>query len=951
MPYSTPSPSKLTSANPPSYDESERLGRAPTISKQPHGCQCKLTSKEAYGKTVHTLSDNVPEWALFEAVQPLFASNLPWKLQRSNGTLSAFDIQTLNSRNTLDFFKYEMKRLPDSAPGKKLSCEVYGNCLETLTDLLDLLEHLVQDHILAAPYIKELNSIVVVKPHDPSPLAPPELCETVSGNYTSCAETGSSKFDEPPAGSDSLKDTQGFTKLRALAKFVDIALEDGTDLEQACCAYLRLDRTSEDYEEGVDVLSSFNTCFESPDVSGSPKQLDFTYALEIPKTRWDDIGPSNSSGLLFDILRKKVGGCQGGQKQKHQVMLRLNGFQLEDNPMAFDAFFHPCRQSDFWQESRFTPTGKNTHNFARREFIHNLCNYVHCYSEESNLTVLNIAFDKKQLFATTSDILAHAGASPEMSLEDLLESKFLRKPTAGGVFNPGDKAVLALSLSRCLLHFFQGPWMERPWSAESVHFLEKKVHSEILDIHHPYIRYAMPNEGTAVTEPKFAKFQTVMLSFARLLLEIETGERIVIDSLLESKPEDVRESLSDILDRQDEPRGPYYLAVEGCLKFKASLASVQRRDPKMELDYHIRKVIYTTVVKHLEQNLSYFRNHKKLLGRRNVQVADRLMKSASEPAMNYSPSIQQIKVNSEAPKHPDTAQKSKYTIGWVCAIAIELAAVKALLDEEYDPLPMHYTETNVYAFGRMGKHNIVIACLPAGKYGTVSAATVASEMRWHFPDIRFYLMVGVGGGVPSEANDIRLGDVVVSLPTGISGGVIQYEFGKTVSEGKFQYAGSLNAPPPLLLNALTHIRAINTKRLGAILEDIILSAGTTDDRFSRPAQDRLFVANYDHLGQQESCEKCDPIMLVDRKFRENNYPYVHYGIIASGDKPDDKDEKFLTTQNSTGKRRETFYNRVGDSQNSAIIHFTGGKLEVRWSDNYMKYYVTHEFLIGTPCDD
>ncbi|KAF3225822.1 hypothetical protein TWF106_001695 [Orbilia oligospora] len=407
-----------------------------------------------------------------------------------------------------------------------------------------------------------------------------------------------------------------------------------------------------------------------------------------------------------------------------------------------------------------------------------------------------------------------------------------------------------------------------------------------------------------------------MLSFARLLLKIETGERIIIDSFLESEAEDVRDTLSDILDCQDEPRGPYYLAVEGRLKFKASLASVQGRDSKMKLDYHIRKVIYTSVVKHLEQNLSYFRNHKKLLGRRNVQVADRLMKSVSEPATNCSPPIQQIKVNSGALKHPDTAQKSKHTIGWVCAIVIELAAVKALLDEE------------------MEKHNIVIASLPAGKYGTVSAATVESEMKWHFPDIRFYLMVGVGGGVPSDINDIRLGDVVVSLPISISGGVIQYEFGKTVSEGKFQYAGSLKAPPPLLLNALTHIQAMNTKRLGAILEDVILSAGTADDRFSRPVKDRLFVANYDHLGQQESFEKCDPNMLIDRKFRENNYPQLQ---------TDEKDEKFLITRNSTGERRETFYARVGDSRNT-IIHLPGSELAARWPDSHIEDYVTSRFF-------
>ncbi|KAF3146779.1 hypothetical protein TWF569_006243 [Orbilia oligospora] len=682
-----------------------------------------------------------------------------------------------------------MKRLPDSAPGKKLSCEVYGNCLETLTDLLDLLEHLVQDHILAAPYIKELNSIVAVNPHDHSPLAPPELCvENLKLDAfpdTSCTETGPSKFNESPAGSDSLGDTQDYTKLQALAKLVAIALEDGTDLEQACCAYLRLDRTSEEYEEG------------SPEVSGSPKQLGFTYALEIPKTRWDDIGPSNSSGLLFDILRKKK--------------------------------------------------------------------IIPWHSTYSSIHANGLITGKKTA-------LHQRGTTPITLRGENLS-----------------------------------------------------------------IIYA-----TTFSQPRN-----------------RNRRRILIDSFLELGLGDVRDTLSDRLDCQGEPRGPYHLAVEGCLKLKASLASVQRRDPKMELDYHIRKVIYTTVVKHLERNLSYFRNHKKFLGRRNVQVADRLMKSASEPAMNCSPPDSADKGQLEGPETSRHRSEVKITIGWVCAIAIELAAVRALLDEEYDPLPMHYMETNVYAFGRMGKHNIVIACLPAGKYGTVSAATVASEMRWHFPDIRFYLMVGVGGGVPSEVNDIRLGDVVVSLPTGISGGVIQYEFGKTVSEGKFQYAGSLNAPPPLLLNALTHIRAINTKRLGAILEDIVLSAGTVDNRLSRPVQDRLFFDNSDHLGQQESCEKCDPSMLIDRKFRENNYPVVCEGSILqymvkiqceyliftvpnqhftirkiTGEatfecvnplvresqlRPDDKDEKFLITQNSTGKRRETFYTWVGDSQTPSSI--------------------------------
>jgi nucleoside phosphorylase len=75
---------------------------------------------------------------------------------------------------------------------------------------------------------------------------------------------------------------------------------------------------------------------------------------------------------------------------------------------------------------------------------------------------------------------------------------------------------------------------------------------------------------------------------------------------------------------------------------------------------------------------------------------------------------------------------------------------------------------------------VIIACLSFGVTGTTSAAYVARDMLYTFDSIRFGLMVGIGGGVPSSGNDIRLGDIVVSKPAEISGGVIQYDFGETV---------------------------------------------------------------------------------------------------------------------------------------------------------------------------
>jgi nucleoside phosphorylase len=123
-------------------------------------------------------------------------------------------------------------------------------------------------------------------------------------------------------------------------------------------------------------------------------------------------------------------------------------------------------------------------------------------------------------------------------------------------------------------------------------------------------------------------------------------------------------------------------------------------------------------------------------------------------------------------KEASRFQPEDYTAGWICAIPKELTAAQAVLDSIHSPLEAQpkYDENN-YTLGSIGKHNVVISCLP--EYGVVSAAIAAKSMQNTFPRLRFGLMVGIGGDIPSAENDIRLGDIVVSLPTGQHGGVIQ----------------------------------------------------------------------------------------------------------------------------------------------------------------------------------
>ncbi|KAF3234348.1 hypothetical protein TWF217_003778 [Orbilia oligospora] len=231
--------------------------------------------------------------------------------------------------------------------------------------------------------------------------------------------------------------------------------------------------------------------------------------------------------------------------------------------------------------------------------------------------------------------------------------------------------------------------------------------------------------------------------------------------------------------------------------------------------------------------------------------------------------------------------RDDYSIGWLCAIPIELEAARKVLDEVHPKLSVPQGDENCYEFGRIGEHNVVISWLPQASYGLTNAAIVATRMNTTFTRMRFGLMVGVGGGAPSSTNDIRLGDVVISQPTNRSGGVIQYDFGKATEGGGFQITGFLNAPSPTLLSAVSAITAMDEVELGRKISDTAYEIEEKDGRFFYPGKDtdKLFHASYLHVpgkGRQvDTCSACDTSNIIDRPERPHDHPYLHYGIIAS----------------------------------------------------------------------
>jgi nucleoside phosphorylase len=224
-------------------------------------------------------------------------------------------------------------------------------------------------------------------------------------------------------------------------------------------------------------------------------------------------------------------------------------------------------------------------------------------------------------------------------------------------------------------------------------------------------------------------------------------------------------------------------------------------------------------------------------------------------------------------------RREDYTVGWVCALPVELAAAQEMLDEEHVTPRYDAYDTNLYTCGRVGEHNVVIACLPEGQTGTNSAAAVAVQMKSTFSSTRFGLMVGIGGGVPSEEADVRLGDVVVSKPHKAHGGVVQYDLGKTTPSG-FERTGALNTPPTVLLNAVANLRAKQIRGRGRLLEYLSKLDSLPDFTREAAGPDALYDATYDHVGSA-TCAKCKTEHIITREVRRQDV-VVHYGTIASG---------------------------------------------------------------------
>ncbi|KAL9079075.1 MAG: hypothetical protein Q9157_002001 [Trypethelium eluteriae] len=219
-----------------------------------------------------------------------------------------------------------------------------------------------------------------------------------------------------------------------------------------------------------------------------------------------------------------------------------------------------------------------------------------------------------------------------------------------------------------------------------------------------------------------------------------------------------------------------------------------------------------------------------------------------------------------------------YTVAWLAPLEIEAQAALHMLDSKHEGwFALGRGDDYVFEAGEMCGHNVIIATLPAGEeYGNSSAAALASQVKRFFPNLWFSLLVGVAAGLPNltldPPRDIRLGDVLVSLPINNSTGLVAYELGKETGKDTLDLLHS------------GHILA----RTETVVRSAIGSIKKAPDDMNAFLPHYEKIKRKKHTGDRDKLYETDDNgdeYVIQRELRSPaRRVQVWYGPIGSGDK-------------------------------------------------------------------
>ncbi|KAI1750784.1 hypothetical protein F4782DRAFT_532070 [Xylaria castorea] len=612
------------------------------------------------------LDREIPEWRVFVDVLPVFVSGIrgTWTPISQNRDVCTGDLEQAN--NTLDrhnvpfeeklkTLSLDLEEIGKIRPPGLLPRDRFASCKTNLSSLLDAFEKLVHEEILDdgdssddvlqdaatnATYGSILSAVSGLSASVVSYFSP----------YKSFATTMRGANPDPPSPlprANSFEDEYStavqYPKLDALGIMVQ---QHGKEINPCllCRQFVRTSHTHEQVDEIKQLtIWLYKSFLDANSTADPPRQVDTR--TEETMCHWDYRRPWDTSSQLFYLL------SQNAREDGHLVRLQLDGRGLNrreaNDYVRFSVFVSKCPHllpSEEWREGEFMSVPRVMND--DEQFY--LCDFaISSHSPE----VKSILFTPKFLLTPVNPRTSQSpfpDAYPTISLAELLERGVLGRGERG-LFGKEDKAVLAFSIGLCLLHLLYSSWMRQEWTAKSIHFLHKRTRTgaQIFNIHFPYIATSLVLSKPVTTlKLTTVEYRRYLLSFAQLLVEIETGS-LFLPKQAESFEIQLLDGAQDI-----ETRGnaEYAEAIRGCVELtkppskpstlaqpRSKATSRSRRAASSELTFDdLRKKIFQSVVRPLE--ISYRRSHSTIKKHRHgpFDIPGPTTNAVQPPAVSYN---------------------------------------------------------------------------------------------------------------------------------------------------------------------------------------------------------------------------------------------------------------------------------------------------------------------------
>lgn len=497
--------------------------------------------------------------------------------------------------------------------------------------------------------------------------------------------------------------------------------------------------------------------------------------------------------------------------------------------------------------------------------------------------------------SSTLDQLIEKGAFKLLDINTLMYGASPAK------FSTKDKRALAVKLGYCLMDFF-----DADLTSKRIYFLDSSGSGPKKEF--PYLAFGSKLPATADSY-SFQMGHPALLSFAKLLLEIDFGQNIELNvSPYNNQNQGTWAKLLSYVDRLEEDRNDSYLqAIRSCLLVHHKIAErLRSRDlVAKDADSRIRKILFKEVVHKLELGLaesiprpihkrqrSESPPHSDRWGkaetgrsRKMVRLPRESQWAASRHKKRHTPEPQQDTFHGMSQLAPSETSSSIYgnnspeegatrghcrphrredfQVALICALRVEFDAVEALFDDYYEQ-DFSYSKArgdpNAYTTGRVCSHDVVLAFMPG--MGKVNSAGVAAGFRTSFPGIKLGIVVGICGGVPLGTDDekeVLLGDVIISTA------LIQVDFGrqypnKAVRRDTLQdNLGRPNAEIRAFQAKLSGSRGrrILRDKTSRYLEELCEKDGFESSAYPGADSDKLYEPAYRHKHQDPNvCSIC-----------------------------------------------------------------------------------------------